>query len=113
MVTPVPVMNPLVQVTGPLRVSVPAPVSVPPEKVKVLLICDVAAMESVASDDRLSAESLVRLLMVCVPDETVTETPDPMQTLSAGPGRTLPLQLVAVCQRPLPAVPVQLIVQPA
>ena len=69
------------------------------------MIDEVLAMDKVPAA-MLRGESLMRLLIVCVPVESVTLNPAPMQASSLGPGKVLVLQLAEFCHRLLPPPPV-------
>ena len=109
-VVPVPLIVPAVQLNTPLTIRAPAPEI-------VLLRLRVLAVDAVAisSDppEIVRVPSLVRLLMLCAPAESVTLNATPMHASSVGPGTPAGLQLPAVCHRPSPAAPVQVSVHAA
>ena len=69
------------------------------------MIDEVLAIDNVPLEN-VRAESLVRLLILCAPEERTTLKPEPMQTSSFDPGRILVLQLEGFCHRLLPPLPV-------
>src|SRR5512135_1464861 len=87
-------------------VTLPTPPRIPPLKASPWLIVEVKAIDNVPLA-MVRAESLVRLWMLCAPEERTTLKPEPMQTSSFEPGRTLPLQFAESCHKLSPPAPVQ------
>ncbi len=111
-VEPAPVIVPPLQVEVPLSVSVPVPLEVPPLKAHPLFMVETSSMLSVPPL-RTNASEQVRLRMLVLPDENVTDAvpaTSGMRTSSPAPGTRLRSQLPAVCQDPVAPEPVQVIV---
>src|SRR5258708_2228609 len=104
---PSPIRVPLLKVTLDAT-SVPPRLSVPPV-IFSAVVWDSVAIESVPPE-MVGIPWLVRLLIELRPLDKIGVAPDGMQTLSVVPGRTVGLQLAAVCQSP-PAAPTQVTLQ--
>ena len=103
-------MVPPLQVMALVMVSVPAPVRVPPDRVREPLVVmeDAAAMER-DPPEMIRVSSQVRLLMVCVPEARVMVGVPPTLMVTSSPevGNVLPLQLFASIQVALSPPPSQ------